>query len=87
MKNVEHGLNIYDYAIGQQVASFAFQCSLVLFLYHGTPKFEEGGLSPLEYVISWQCSLKPPPLLMVDNCLSLDVAASPPLPFLQMDRN
>lgn len=28
------------------------------------PKFEKGGSNPLEYVISWQCSLEPPPLLL-----------------------
>lgn len=80
-------MNIYDYASGQQVASFAFQCSSVLFLFHRMPKFEEGGLSPLEYVISWQCNLEPPPLLIVHNCLSLDAAADPWFPLLPMVRN
>lgn len=69
-----HDLNFYDYAIGQQVASFAFQWTPVLFLKRGMPKFE-GGLNPLEYVISWQGNLEPPPLLIVHNCLSLDAEA------------
>ena len=51
------------------------------------PKFEEGGLNPLEYVVSWQCDLKPPPLLIVHNCLSLDAEAGLWVPMFQMDRN
>ena len=46
------------------------------------PKFEEGGLNPLEYVISWQCNLEPPPLLIVHNCLSLDAEADPSVPLV-----
>ena len=51
------------------------------------PKFEEGGLNPLEYVISWQCDLEPPPLLIVHNCLSLDVKVSLLSPMVQKDKN
>lgn len=51
------------------------------------PNFEEGGLSPLEYVIFWQCDLEPPPLLIVCNCLSLDAVAEPQFLLVQMDRN
>lgn len=82
VKKCGHNLSFYDYAIGQQVASFAFQCTLALFLYHRMPNFEEGGLNPLEYVISWQCNLEPPPLLIVNNCLCLDAEANPSAPFV-----
>lgn len=76
-----------DFAVGQQVASFAFQCSLMLFfLYHRMPRFEEGGLSPLEDVISWQRSLEPPPSLTVGNCLPLDPEADLRVALMQMGR-
>lgn len=50
------------------------------------PRFEEGGLSPLEDVISWQRSLEPAPSLTGGNCLPLDPVADLRVALMQMGR-
>lgn len=46
---------------GSRWQTLLFSVPLSYFSYRRMPRFEEGGLSPLECVISWPHSLEPPP--------------------------
>lgn len=75
-KNVDTTWTFTIMPLGSRWQALLFSELGFYFLHQRMPKFEEAGLNPLEYVISWQCDLEPTLSLIVHNCLSLDAEPS-----------